>query len=421
MLYKKKKSFVIARLLARRLTSTLAVNQQVSRLARICFLSSTVVSCALVIALAVMNGFQRATKAAFQNIHADLILQSPNSKPLSVGKIGQILEKEFGQNVISYTPYTEGYAIVRSPYNRDDLSHVVLVQGINPEKDKETRALAQTMRPRSRPFSDFFKKRGIVIGQLLAENLGVDEGDTIKILFVPNAHAPEEDITLSQTTLEIQGICKTGIDELDDSLVVCNQKTFSQLFPYRGIGTIGIKLAGSESKKRQTSALLKKRFASLEVHPWYELYPALEAAFRLEQRALFLIAFFICLIASTNLLSLLSLFIAHKHQTIAALRAAGTPLSAIKIGFLIIGNVLVSVATAAGITIAALICYVLDTYHLIALPNAYYISHVPADLTPSIFILSFALNITCGLIATWWATRSITQLPLSTTLKEGTL
>lgn len=420
MLYKKNRSCSLSTLIARRLMGTLSTQKQLSRLARICFLSSAIIACAFTVALAIMNGFHQATCSAFQNIHADIIIQSPELKKLAVAKIAHYLETEFKDTIHAYAPYSEGYAIARSKTG-DDLNHVVYIQGIDPEKDLKTRALAQTVTTKTARFQDLFSKNRVVIGQLLATDLGVKVGDTITLLFVSNNQTSLEQTRLDQITVTVSGICKTGLDDLDTTLLICNQQTFEELFPSKGITTIGLKLKTSSTPRKQIITALQKRFSPLEVYPWIALYPALEAAFRLEQIALIIIALLICLIASTNLMSLILLFISNKQQTIATLRAMGTSLKTIKRAFMLVGSGLVMGATVLGLLSAAIICFVIEKYELIALPDAYYISHIPAQLTVSILVASFLLNMLCGILATWWATRTITQLPLSTTLKGESL
>lgn len=420
MLYKKNSSHALTSLIARRLMGSLTAQKQLSRLARICFLSSAIIAAAFTIALAIMNGFQQATCAAFQNIHADIIIQAPTQKKLAIEKIAHYLATEFHDTVAAYAPYSEGYAIARSKTG-DDLNHVVYIQGIDPEKDPQTRALAQTITTRTPDFASLLKKNGLIIGQQLAQDLGLTIGDSITLLFVPDEFGPTDQIQLEQIKLPIRGISKTGLDELDTTLVVCNQKTFAQLFPAKGITTIGIKLGAHKNNPKKIIAALQNRFAGLEVYPWSQLYPALEAAFRLEKVALIIIALLICLIASTNLMSLMLLFVSSKQQAVAILRAMGTPIKTINRAFLLIGNGLVCMATCTGIVSAALICFFIEKYRLIALPDAYYISHVPAKLTLAIVIASFLLNMLCGLIATWWAIRATTQQSLSATLRGESL
>ncbi|MCL5436619.1 MAG: ABC transporter permease [Candidatus Dependentiae bacterium] len=421
MLYKKNSSLTLAALIARRLMGTLTSQRQVSRLARICFLSTAIIACAFAVALAIMHGFQQATCTAFQNIHADVIIQPKNGRPLAAQKIGAVLRDEFGSVIQASAPYAEGYAIARTAAG-DNLNHVVYIQGIDPIHDPETRALARTVITRGKNFTDLFADSAVVIGEVLAADLGVHVGENITLLFVPNELAADEQITLEQLEIRVGGIAKTGVDDLDNTLVICSHKTFAEIFPAKGITAIGLKLRPASARRsRQVLTQLQKRFPSLDIRAWAQLYPALEAAFRLERIALILIALLICLIASTNLMSLLLLFITHKRQTIGALRAMGVPLNTIRYAFFGIGNGLVLAATTVGLGCALIICLFIEKYRLISLPDAYYISHVPARLTLSILMISFLLNALCGLIATWWATRTISQLPLSTTLKGDPL
>jgi len=402
-------------LLARRFFGTMASDKTSARLAIICFISIALGSCALLVTTAIVNGFRRVTNDVMQSVHPDLTLQSFDRSPLSYTKIGSVLNKEFASNCITHTPIATESVLVQSK-NSDDISHLATIEGINPKTDSLVRKLPLSFEQNNNDLAHILAERKIIIGKTLAEELNVTRGSSLSLLHATNLHLRSQSITFEKESVTVGGIFKTGLDDIDRALIICSLDLFDELFPESGITQIGIRCAPHTDLKT-TAQELGKRF-KLDAYAWHELYPAFNEALVLENYALIIIIILITTITSLTIASLLSLFLFQKRHTLAILRAMGIPQRLITQSFLLVGAVLVVGAQLTGCLLAIAISLLLEKGKLIALPDAYYIPYLPAELD----IVTVATILTIGSIVgfgiCWLTARQNTSLSVMTALKS---
>lgn len=372
--------------------------KNISSMIKVCFLGILIGSFSLTLVTAIMNGFEKATHEKIQGIHAQLIMRS-NRDLLDRESVSQVLDKEF-ENIQSYSPTSIHQAIIQ-PENSDDVTNVVMLKAIDPHKEKNVTTLdskiIQSFNENKSLVGTVFDNN-IVIGKALAEQLNIKVGDTVRILFTRDEQARSHRITLQQEFARIAGIFATGIEEFDTNLALTSFSFFEKLFPEYGITQFNIKLKQNTDEKTAIEQL-KKRF-NLEVISWKELYPALVEALKLEKVVMFLILALITLVASMNIISLLFMQITQKRGDIAILKALGASDSVLVSTFLIMGMIVSSCATLLGIMLGVIGCYLLQNYPLITLPDAYYVSHLPAIIDWPIIITIFTVIIAISFFAT---------------------
>ena len=120
---------------------------------------------------------------------------------------------------------------------------------------------------------------------------------------------------------------------------------------------------------------------------------ALLAALTLEEYVSFLVIALITLVASMNILALLFMQITNKRTDIALLKTIGMPSHAITTIFIYMGLGIALCASICGVLCATVISFCIDHYKLLPLPDAYYVSHVPAHMT--IYIPLMVLCMVC--------------------------
>ncbi len=171
------------------------------------------------------------------------------------------------------------------------------------------------------------------------------------------------------------------------------------MFSYAGPTHISLRLQQStdiESLKKRLHARLP-----LQAISWQDRYPAIVAALRLEKYAMFFILALITLVASMNIIALLSMHISSKRTDIAILRAMGIPLTTIKHAFVLFGLIIAGTATTIGIACASMASWIIEHYPCITLPDVYYVSTLPANMELNIAILVFCvvMIVTCFALA----------------------
>jgi lipoprotein-releasing system permease protein len=381
---------------------------------RITAISILIGSCALALVAAVMNGFEQGTRKAIQGIHPDLIITSSDA-PLNYQKINAVIKQDFKDTVASTSPYAQESALIKAADSKM-ITQIVTVTGLDPVAEQQTTKLASMIKqPVGGSLTLLDTPDGVFIGTTLASMLCATVGDEIVLM-----HAPElsgkSTFSVEQATVKIAGIFKTGIDDIDSRVVFCSLPTFKNVFGHENITTIGVTVAPHVADCTIQSEL-HNRF-ELDVLSWKELYPALLSALTLEKYAMFFILALILLVASMNIASLLFMLITQKKMEIGVLKTMGLTDAEITNIFMVIGVGLAVGSSIIGLGIASVISFLLNHFHIIRLPDVYYVSHLPATMTLSILGAVLIVVVMLSIAASYLATRGLRSLETSSVLKQ---
>ncbi len=390
----------------------------ISTLVKICFGAIMLGTFCLTLVAAIMHGFEQATYTTLQSIHADIIIEAPSTEDLNANTILQVLKKEF-PNIIASAPRASSYVILETTHNDYIHQNIVTLQALDPQAEAQTTQLEQTLcAPQHTSLVQLIHSHTIVIGSKLAHDIGVGIGDTITLYYAPDQQHTTRNITFQTHTVTVAGIFSTGIAEYDASVIWGSFELFNTLFPNEGITSLGLRLAPRANHK-QTLQDLRLRFG-LTISPWYSLYPALLQALQLEQYAMFIILFLIVILAALTMVSTLLLHIEHKRTDIALLRAMGMTIGEVTHIFMFLGFSIAGTATVCGMLSGWFASWIINTYKLISLPEAYYISYLPAHVSPSYFFILFGIVCVINLLVVWHAARTSRALSISTILRGET-
>lgn len=390
--------------IAHRFIRTTFAEKTLATMLALCALSTFMSIAAFMLMSAIMNGFQEATIHALQGIHHDVTFEAPDNAHLNAEKIHQTLMKEFPHLVAQTTAIASHYAIIQTE-TKHDISHVVLLQGIDPQTN--------ALKPQHAPLQDALAHKNSMLGAALAEELGVKPGDMITLLF---ATENDDELRFEKAQLTIGDLFTTGIDDIDRTAAFCSLATFQGLLPDIGITQIGITLTPKTSP--ETAVITFKQRFPFVIYAWQELYPALLEGLAVERYALFLILLLVGFMTSINSIALLLMYITHHRKTIAIFFVMGMPLKHIRLIFTIINVTITLLATLAGIAVAAALSFLLETYQVIKLPAVYYTSHVPAHLEGSSALLVLVIMLVVSLATSWWATGRIRKMNIAEVLKK---
>jgi lipoprotein-releasing system permease protein len=400
-------------LLALRLTRTASHERSLSTMLLLCFWGICISTCALAVVAAVMRGLERVTHANIQGVHADLMIRS--SRPVDYEKINQVLTKEFADTVQAASPSNLYHVVVTDKKNEQFA--LGFMMAFDPETITQVNTLhSYIIAPTNASLSQLVQHNDVLVGKLLAENVQLTVGNPLAIMFPTEQQTKRNRLTFDTIDARVGGIFATGIDEYDSQAIFASYQFIEeQLSLPKTVTTIHLKLKpGANSSKVQQQ--LRARFG-LPVLSWKELYPPLMSALTLEKYAMIFILSLIVLIASMNTISLLFMFITHKKRMIALLYAMGMSKRAITTAFVTFGTGLTAFAASVGLACAICICYLLEHYRLIPLPDAYYASYLPAHMNATIALSVLALVILGGFISAWYPTRSLNRKRITHTLK----
>lgn len=217
----------------------------------------------------------------------------------------------------------------------------------------------------------------ILLGQELSYELGVVAGDIITAVS-PIASTGPLGMAPKMKKFVVQGVYKSGVPEQELHVVFVERKDVESFIRREGeitqIEVTVLDLADAPTAARVLKTSLPKEYL---VRSWQDLNAHLFASLRLERLAMFTMLAFIVVVAGFNILSLLTMSIIEKKQSIGILRAMGATKQQITRIFVWMGMWVALYGSFFGLSLGLAICWVLKTYPVIELPEFYYDRTLP--------------------------------------------
>ena len=352
----------------------------------------------LILVTSVMNGFERELKTRIlQAIPHDSIQRNINKDD----KYGINESLMLNSNVLGAAPYIETQGLLSSgTYLKG-----VYIFGVDPQHEKNVSTIENHFVEGSL-YSLQENNYNLVIGDILAIQLGLRVGDSVNIL-VPETVLGLAGILPRTKKFKITGIFSLGAPEIDQSYVYLNIDNASKLLR-TGDYVHGIRIRYSNlfnSKDNIKSDLLRinKEFqVNFKASTWETSYGTLFEAIQMER---FLVAFMLMtlvLISSYNLMSMLIMTIKEKESQIAILISLGATHRFIKNIFLFFGFLIGLVGIIIGLLMGLFITSyfgsivsLVESLFGIQFMKVYFIDYFPIDIRGSwifsICIISFFL------------------------------
>lgn len=406
----------ISRMIAWRYITGSMYERSLSIMVIICFMGIFIGSCSLALVGAIMHGFDTETRKQMQSIHPQAVIQS--SDPIDFEHLQEVLLTEFPA-ISATAPASSAFGLAHVTTNDMQNPIVVMISAIDPHASGTVTTLHKKIITNNTPLSLLTEAHNTVfIGSSLAEDLNIEVGDTLDLLYASDQQPHNKKLVFNAREVTVVGIIQTGYEDMDGRLVLCSFELFNALFPDVGIQEVQLRFT-PDAKIPNTIIALKERLG-LDVYTWQDLYPAVLAALTLEEYVSFLVIALITLVASMNILALLFMQITNKRTDIALLKTMGLNSRAITNIFIYMGLSIALTASICGIVCATLLSYCIEQYQLFPLPDVYYVSHVPAQMTFGIPLLVLCIVTLMSLLATIIPTRRIYTMSVASILRfEG--
>jgi lipoprotein-releasing system permease protein len=257
---------------------------------------------------------------------------------------------------------------------------------------------------------------GIIVGKTLAEDVGVEVGDRVRLISPLAALG----ITLSEPggastrsrEFRVIGVFQAGFQEYDSGLVYTDLFEAQRLFD-EGDNVTGVELRvhdldTSFELARRIEQDLGGAFHSLD---WSELNRNLFTALEVQKIALTLVIATIIFVAAFNVIATLIMVVLEKKREIAILKAMGATDATILGVFMLQGVVVGVIGTLAGVLVGGGLVAYLDKIHFALDPKVYLIDHLPVVLSPTVFLVTIGIALLICTVSTiapsWWAARML--------------
>lgn len=366
---------------------------------------------ALIVVLAVMNGFQRDLRDRILGITSHIVVGRYDATISDYHEVIDEIKHENG--VTGASPYIYTQVMLSSGRGVSG----ALLRGIDPQTATEVVNIQKDMIRGN--LSDLANTTGssddnnpgIILGVELANNLGVRQKDWITVIS-PTGRLTPIGQTPKSKLFQVAGIFQSGMFEYDNTLAYISLKAAQQ---FLGIGNVvsGIEVRVDDIYDAQAIAQkLRSRLGpSFWVRDWMQMNRNLFSALKLEKVVMFIILTLIVLVAAFNIVSSLIMLVMEKTRDIAILKAMGATTTSIRKIFVLEGLMIGISGTILGLLGGFGLCGILKRYHFIELPrDVYYISTLPVHLEGlDVAIIAFSA-IAISLLATLYPSRQAAKL-----------
>jgi lipoprotein-releasing system permease protein len=381
----------------------------------ISFTGVTLAVAILIIVMSVMNGFRAEllNKILGFNGHVFVtggLLDSPAMRDNALARIKQV------PGVTQAMPVIEAQAIAEGPSQITG----AIVRGLSIADLKATRIVAGNITKGD--LSGFGEGPNggdvVVVGERLAEQLGVKPGDNITLIS-PSGESTAFGGTPLQKAYLVGATFTAGMSQYDQAYIFMplNQ---AQLFFGRedGVDAVEIRLTDPDKAERLKPAISRAAGPTALVADWTQRDSSYWGALKVERNVMRLILMMLVVIAAMNIISGLVMLVKNKGRDIAILRTIGAGQGAILRIFFMAGAAIGAAGTLAGLALGVLVSVYIDpiqsfvewaTGQQVFSSDVYFLSRLPAkvDWLEVTVIVGFSLvmSMVWTLPPAWRASR----------------
>jgi len=305
---------------------------------------------ALIIVMSVMNGFRAELFDKIVGLNGHAVVQGYGGRLQDWRQILKDVEKTPG--------VTDATALIEQPLLTTFNGRVeaILARGmsVNDILNNETlkgKTVAGSLRSLS-PNED-----KVAIGSRLAQNLGVQVGQSITIINPAGRTTPFGTVP-REISYEVAAIFEVGVYDYDKAFVIMPIER-AQVLMLLGdeIGMIEIKTENPDKVNEILAPLLPKLENKGLIVDWKSMNASLFEALAVERVAMFVVLSIIVLVAVFNILSSLIMLVRAKTRDIAILRTMGASRKSLLRIFMTVGLLIGSSGIVLGLILGAIFLY----------------------------------------------------------------
>jgi lipoprotein-releasing system permease protein len=360
---------------------------------------------ALVIAIAINNGFRNTLQRSLLGTTAHVMLLAKDSSE-GITNWKQ-LDPELRKlpHVVSVAPGLYGTVLLSGPMQ----SAGPVLKGVPVDTPPEM--LRHLKQGSFDALKDTTGLPGIILGARLAQNTGM------LLHSVANVISPQGELTpfgpkLTRYQFRVVGIFDSGFYEIDSNYAFTALPTAQLVFDVGNVvSSIELRLDDIYQAPEVAQAAQRISGPGLVANTWMEQYRQILSALNTEKMVTAVTIGLIQLVAALNILITLVMMVMEKNRDIALLMSMGAKRAQIRKIFLLQGVLIGVVGTVIGLTLGYGLSILADHYHWLSLnQDVYSLSFVPFNPRWQDGIWIAAAAIFISFIATLYPATSATKV-----------
>jgi lipoprotein-releasing system permease protein len=336
----------------------------------------------LIIALSVLSGFEKTIQEKITDFDSHIKVSSFSGTVKNYEPITRKIEELLGDNKLNLVPFASKLAIISANKRQDGINII----GI--PADSKIERLQQNIINGEFNIANA-DSNSIVIGKVLANKLMLKVGDRVTLFALKDDQIPSPQNPPNIERFIITGIFESGMAEYDDLYAYTNLISAQNLFSIeQSINGYDIQLTSIEKIDSLTNLLRKNLTYPLFARSLFESHRNIFTWIELQQKPIPIILGLIIIVAVFNIIGTLLILVLEKTNAIGILKSLGANRKQVLRIFLIQGIFIGLIGIISGNLLAIILMQIQIHFDVITVPaSVYFITKVPFDLSPSIFIL----------------------------------
>lgn len=370
---------------------------------------------ALIVVMAVMNGFRHELYNKLLGINGHFTVSRFDMPFKDYDEtVKQLLTVP---GVKSAMPLIEGQALFTNA-TAPGASVAVYVRGMRASDIVKLQSQIETGGMRGGTLDGFDDSGTIALGLRLANNLGVNIGDSVKLI-TTRGKSTVFGIKPNAKVYTVSALFEVGMSQFDNSIAFLPLSEAQQFFEYPGQANfVEVKVDDPERVKAMTPSVRSAVGGNFTINDWMSRDQSLFTVIDVERISMLMILSLIVIVAALSIISGMMMLVKDKGRDIAILRTMGATPGSIMRVFLIAGASIGAAGCVLGLLLGALICQNIESIRafiqwLTNTPifngNVYLITKLPAQMNPyetaAIVLCSFLLTLLATLYPSWRASR----------------
>ena len=365
---------------------------------------------ALIVVMAVMNGFRLDLMDKIIGLNGHMFLQGVETPLSDYAAVTERVSKVPGVKLV--VPIVEGQVFASSPYGQSG----GLARGVMEADLKRLPGVAGNVTQGA--LDGFDKGEGVAVGAKLAEHLSLRIGDQLTLI-TPHGAQTAFGVTPRMKTYKVAAIFKVGMANFDSAFIFMPLSEAQAFFNFDGQANV-IEVYVDDPDRIDK---LKPAITAAEQRPmidtdWRETNRTFFDVLADESSVMFVILSLIVLVAALNIVSGLIMLVQDKARAVAVLRTMGATRGAVLRIFLITGAAIGVSGTFVGLLLGLLVAHNVEPlrrflswitglnlfpaeiYNLSGLPSRIEFSDVAA-----VVVMSLVLSLLATIYPSWRAAR----------------
>ena len=258
----------------------------------------------------------------------------------------------------------------------------------------------------------------VVLGVELAARTGLRVGDVAQIVGTRSGFSSAKE---NKRNVHVVGIFRLGLFEYDSSWIYLPLETASEISgEAHAAAVVGVQVGNIYDVKTAAAQVKQLLGSSYTTVDWQEANRPLFTALALERRIGVVIIGLIIFIAALNITTTLILVVVERRRDIAILNTMGATTRSIMSIFVIEGAIVGMLGAAGGVLLGSIAVVVANHYRLISLPaDVYSISNVPLNLNLRDLVLAALVAFVLSVLATVYPARAAARIRPAEMLRDA--